>query len=356
MHHRPQSSMIQIDTPLRQRRQLAPGQEGTIAAHPGQEVSTVQVVARAQIPAGITILDVSGEYGVPAQDLEKQMLVKPGASVHPGTPLAEKKRRFRKAQIIESPVDGSVEVVYEGRVFIRRRPVEQDIRSLMRGYVIYSIQNRGVSIETRGTRLSGLIGSPEEGFGQFKLLATTPSEKVKGDTILSAVQGAVVGLALLDDLEIVQKAAASGVRGFIVGTVSESIYRALPSLNIPFIVTDGVGIHGMALPIYEALGLAHGRELSLLAARHSFSPRPLIIFGTQNSGHGPIREEPPVLSAGRSVRLLRRPYQSVVGEVVAVYNFPHEISYFGAHTPSADVRLPSGDVIAVPAANLDIIM
>lgn len=356
MRLQPQVTKIQADVTFRQRRQLPGNESGTVLARPGQEVSVVQVVAQMSRPAGFYVLEVETEFGLSAKELEKHLLVGAGSEVRNGTPIFEKKKRFGRTRIIESPYDGVVEEIRGGRIFIRRRPVEQEVRALLEGYVVYIIQNRGVAIETRATRIEGLVGSREEGFGQFKMLAQNPGEKVDRDAILNSIQGSVIGLGFIDDVNLIKEGTLRGGKGFIVGSVSEEIFAALPSFKVPVIVTDGIGRFGMSTPVFDRLSQVDGRGLSLLAPAHSFSERPFIVIPAKTGAQTPAPDEIPVLAAGRKVRVLREPFQPQVGEIVSIYPYPKEKTYFGAHVPSAEVRLPSGDVILVPCANLDIIM
>ncbi len=356
MRLRPQVTRVQHNLTFRQRRQLAPGQSGVVTATLGQEVSFVQIVARSSQSAGLQVLDVEKEYGISPGDVAKNLLVRPGNDVRLGTPLIEHKRRFGRSRVIVSPFDGKIEDTFGGRVLIRRRPQEEEIRALLKGFVVFVIPHRGVTIETKATRIDGLFGSREEGSGHFKMLSGTPVEEAYRDDVLASVQGAILGLAVLSELDLVREAVTRGVRGFVVGSISEEIYRALGKLTVPLVVTDGIGRRGMARPIFETLAQSHGKEIALLAAHHSHHTRPLIAIPSDSGPNIPIQEHIPSLAPGMKVRVLRAPYESSVGEVVALYTNGAEPGYLGAHAPAALVRLLSGDEILVPCANLDINM
>ena len=327
---------------------------GELLVREGQEVSAVQIVARAKQYRGVVAFPASETLGVAPHEVEKYLIPEQGTMVQKGDLLLVKKKGFGRATQIFAPTTGILAQVRHGYVLFERKPGLTELRSMVPGQVAELIPGRGVVIHTLGALLEGVWLSGREGIGQIRLMGKNPKAEAPLEGYQEA-RGALVVVGRLAHIKSIEVAEEHGVRGFIVGSVSAEVYEAARTFNIPVLATDGVGERPMSKFFFDLLRDHQGREASVLVPNGP-GLRPQVVIPKLNDV--PDVDDLPetfALRRGQRVRLLASPHAGRMGTVVGIYKRPRPTAV-GIHALGANIALPDGQVIFVPQENLDIII
>jgi hypothetical protein len=344
-----------VKSQIRIRRERMLPKSGEVVVRVGQEVTPVQVVARTPLETDFHIIPASDELGVSLEALADYLLVEKGDALEAGSIVAEKKRVLGQKQIIK-PVEGILFDIINGRVIVQQTSDWLELRASVAGRIVNYIANRGVVIETSGSLIQAAWGSGKEGYGKIKLLARSPNSLLRPDQIDRDYGEYMLVAGEIDQSEVLQKIEESQARGVIVGSMPTELCQLGTRLSIPIILTDGVGTQGMSSPVFDLLKQADDHDVSLFADYDpQASRRPEIIIPEPAT---PGTEAPPEskpVTVGQTVRILRPPYTSQVGEVVRLYELK-QVTPIGTKAYGADVQLSDGNVVFVPSANLDVMI
>ncbi|MDX1402765.1 MAG: hypothetical protein R3245_12650 [Kiloniellales bacterium] len=338
----------------RQRLLTIPGETVAIA---GQDVSPIQVVARAGMPAGVFVLHASKVLGVAPEELEQHLLVSIGANVQQGTPLMRRPSRFGRTKLFRSPAGGVLREVRHGYLVLQQGGTLKEVRAMMEGRVAAVIPSRGVILETNGTLVQALWDSGKEGFGTLKMAANAPDYVLEADRIGAGASNAIVVTGVVEQPEVLLRLEEVGARGLIAGGLSAGLCKRSREVSFPVAVTDGVGGSSMAGPIFELLEQSEGRQASILAgSQRAGGQRSEIIIPLQVSdtaGREWSKGDSP--EVGSLVRILRIGGPVSLGHVASLHDESSAVSG-NKLAPGATVRLEDGKEIYVPYTNLDLIV
>jgi len=347
------STIIQAKTKVRRERLLP--KNGEVVAQVGQEVTPAQVMARAPLETTFHIVPVSDELDVAPAELNDHLQVEMGMMLEMGTVLAEKKRLLGRKQVL-SPVDGVLFDIVNGRIIIQQTADWLELRAMVAGRVVNYMTNRGVIIETSGGLIQGVWGSGKENYGKLHMLSRTPDAPMTIDQLTADTTGTIVIVGRLDQLDVLQKAEDTGIRGLIAGSMPASLCRASQEVSFPIILTDGVGNLGMNPAVYNLLAEAEAQEASLFAQYDAkLGHRPEIVIPVKGPrGLDSVPTSGP-LAVGQTVRILCAPYAGETGKVVKLYSLAQTTS-LGTKAHGADIQLTDDAVVFVPNANFDVIL
>lgn len=327
---------------------------GEVMVREGQDVSAVQVVARAKQHRGVVVFHGSEALGVPAEDVEKYLVAPQGTMVQKGDPLLVKKGSFGRSKQLFAPTSGIITQVRHGYVLFERKPGLTELRAMVPGQISQVIPNKGVRVVTLGSLIQGVWSSGREGIGEIKILVKS-AKGVPSQSDFYDGRSAIVVVGHLDQPKLVEIGEEYGVRGFITGTISAEVYEAARTFNIPVLATDGVGMRPMNKLIFDLLRQNEGQEVCLLG-RTAAGQRPQLIIPHLNDV--PEVEEVPdsvALRRGQRVRLITPPHTGRIGTVVGIFKRPRATAV-GIQSTGANVALPDGQIVFVPHENLDIII
>ena len=351
----PHDTRLKQNVTIQQKRYLPRQLRGSVVANKGQEVSPVSVVARADMDQGYYVLDGREALRVKADDVAQYVTVGVGVQIRRTAPILEKTKRIGRNEVVESPVEGVLEEIIDGRLLIRRTPRELLVRSMLSGWIIDVTPGRGVEVESTGSQIEVAWGCGKEGYGELKLLSELPDEETTKDEIASKAQASILAIGYLRDVELIQHAIDQGARGLILGSTTTEIFRQATMFEIPVYITEGVQMRSMSSPVFDLLQQNEGKTASLLSSEYSKTRRPEILITSQKKTGGLPVDAFSDIEIGQHVRLLRPPYSGQIGTIATIY--PHaRRSEVGYLTAGADVKLSSGEVVFVPDSNLDIIM
>jgi hypothetical protein len=341
---------VQSQAKIRCERRLP--RAGDITVRVGTTVAPNHVVARIPKQVQFHVVPGSELLGVPPAAVTDYLLVEIGEKVGPGTPLLQRKRLFG-GQTIESPIEGEVSAVQNGRIILQSTTGLIELRAMIQGRVANFMGNHSVILETQGTLIQGVWSSGVETYGPLKITADSPGTPLHPSDLQNQKDHILVTGTIRDEA-LLEQAATANVRGLIVGTMPAHLCDTASRLRLPLILTDGIGDHHMAPLIFERLQAQEQQEASLLVTPGA-SNRPEIII-THNVPPG--RLQPPIytpLEKGKTVRLLRAPYKGEIAQVDQLFSAARTIDT-GIKAYGAMVRLANGQTVFVPYANMETIL
>jgi hypothetical protein len=326
---------------------------GDVLTPVGQQVGPVQVVARAPDYMDYQILRASNVLQVKAEDLEQHLLVEVGELIEKGTPIMSRPGIFGRTKIFRSPVEGYVDLIHDGCLVVHRVGELIELRAQLPGRVVSIIPERGVIIEAIGALIQAVWDNGKDGHGQLLKASDSAEGTVKVELIGSQARGKVLVAGMATDLDVLHHFEEQGVRGLIVGSLTEAMCNVVGDLTFPVIATDGIGNMPMAEPIFHYLDQSAGRDVSLLAADHGPRSQPAEIFiPLPAARQGEIRFK--AVDVGSTVRILRPGGDFSVGTIIRLQPLPHKNS-LGTPLPGADVELNGGERKFVPYTNLELL-
>jgi hypothetical protein len=161
----------------------------------------------------------------------------------------------------------------------------------------------------------------------------------------------------LQDEQTLEQAVEARVRGIIAGSVNAELCPFLQSLPFPVLITEGFGSLPMSQRAFSLLQANMGREAILNAdiqIRRGVTRPEVFIPLRAEEDHSPEEPRPLPLQVGAQVRVLRAPYQGMIGTIVDLPALPQRVES-GAWLPGAMISPEEGEPVFVPLANLEII-
>ncbi len=345
------STIISSLTRIRQKRLLPV--PGKLVAKVGQEVSPVQVLARAASQVNYEVVPVCKLLRISPEELTEHLLVSKGAHVEPGVPLVKSRGLGRKEFV--SPVEGTLFDVVNGRLVFQRTSGIIELRALAHGRVVGLVGNQGVELEIQGSHIQAVWDSGKEGNGAIHVVAETAVSPLGNQTIDTEISKRILVAGKITQLEALEEADRAGVSGLIAGSITANLLEAAKSFSFPIFITDSIGDQGMAEPIFTLMQKSEAREVALFNSP-PYAPeiRPGIVIPLK-AVPGEEAESKHSLALGQTVRILRSPYSNQVGTVTHIYQYARPTAV-GSQVYSANITLADGQVVPIPIANLDIII
>jgi len=337
---------------IRRERLLPKG--GEVVVRVGQNVTPHQAIARTPLETDFHIVPVSEELGIDPEETNDYLQITKGEPLEAGQIIAQKKRLLGKLQVI-SPVDGVFYEMNNGRIIIQRRTDWLELRAMVRGSIINYIADRGAVIETKGCLIQGIWGSGKENFGKLKIATRSSDAMLTIGQIANVEEGQILVAGRIDRTDVLEKATEANIHGIIAGSITTNLYQTSHQFPYPIIITDGIGQFGMAPSIFALLQELEDKDCSVFARYDTgIGQRPEIIIPqepeTPGSTATPLYKP---LDVGNIVRILRKPYNGLVGEVVKLYR-QSQTTAINIKAQGAEVKLPDGNIVFIPRNNLDV--
>ncbi|MCS6963922.1 hypothetical protein [Thermoflexus sp.] len=347
---------VPLATIRRERRLPVPGK---VLVQRGDAVEAATVLAMAEQPAGVVIVDIARALKVAPERAAAYLRRKPGAPVRAREILA-RRRVWLGLRTLEarSPVEGEIVAAGGGKVLIRAgvRPLE--LRAGFPGTVVEILPSYGAVIETTGALIQAFWSSGADFSGMIRIV-TSGAEPLRARAIDPVAQGTlVVGGAWIEPSAL-EQAERLQVRGIIAGSMEASLLPMLRELSFPVVLIEGFGRLPMHPGIFRILSLYQGREAFVLRPPAGLDGRPgrpeiLIPVPTESPPPPEPAGEVP-LQPGMRVRLLREPYRGRTGTVSGISAHPWTLDS-GLRSWCAEIHLDGEEVrIRVPVYNVEIL-
>ncbi len=348
---------------------------GKVLVTAGMQVRAEQLVAHAELPGDVAMVNVVNQLGITPGELLKFMLKQQGDAVKKDEVIAQTNPFFKFLRSVSrSPADGTVETIstITGQVMIRMAPKPVDVRAYVDGTVVEVFPGEGVAIETAGAFVQGILGIGGEVTGEIAM-AGVPDADLKAADIKDDMAGKIVVAGSLIHREAFDRAAKVGVAALVCGGFRDSDLRDILGYDLgvaitgheaikpTLIITEGFGRIAMARGTYELLAAHAGKRASANGATQIRAGvlRPEIIIPKPAAGAtGAAAKGGDALAAGLTigcpVRIIREPG---FGRLGTVKSLPPEARAVESEAKVRVVELafPDGQTLMVPRANVEVI-
>ena len=350
--------------------------EGEVLVQAGTIVKAEDVVAKADLPGNVQLLNVANLLSVPPEEVAEHILKSIGETVSENEIIATTKGLFGlfKSQA-RSPINGTIESVSDvtGQVILREPPIPVEVKAYTDGTVTATLSNEGVTVETYGTYIQGIFGIGGETIGDLAVVAESPGDVLIAEQIQSEHRDKILVGGSLVTTDAIQKAIQNGVKGIIAGGIDDADLRELlgyelgvaitgsEEIGITLVITEGFGSIAMAEQTFTLLKGREGLKTSINGATQIRAgvvrPEiviPLVADAAEMVEEGKDGSSDGVLEIGSSVRIIREPYFGKLGRVtelpVALQNLETE-----AQVRVLRVELENGEQTTLPRANVEAI-
>ena len=350
--------------------------QGEVLVEAGTIVQAEDVVAKADLPGNVQLLNVANLLSVPAEEVIEYMLKPIGEAITKDEIIATTKGLFGlfKSQA-RSPIDGTIEAVSDvtGQVILREPPIPVEVKAYTDGTVTEIAPNEGVTVETYGTYIQGIFGVGGETVGNLTVAVAGPSDELAAEQILPEHRGNILVSGSLVTTDAIQKAIQQGVKGIIAGGIDDSDLRELlgyelgvaitgsEEIGITLVITEGFGRIAMAEQTFALLKARKGMKTSINGATQIRAGvvRPEILIPimpevAETASEAVDGTAEGILDVGSSVRIIREPYFGKLGRVtelpVELQNLETE-----ARVRVLCVELKDGQQTTLPRSNVEVI-
>ena len=350
--------------------------EGEVLVEAGATVKAEDVVAKADLPGNVQLLNVANLLSVPPEEVAEHMLKPVGEVVSEDEIIATTKGLFGlfKSQA-RSPIDGTIETISDvtGQVILREPPIPVEVKAYTDGTVTEVLPDEGVTVETYGTYIQGIFGIGGETIGDLVVVAASSSDALTAEQIQPEHRDNILVGGSLVTTEAIQKAIQNGVKGVIAGGIDDADLRELlgyelgvaitgsEQIGITLVITEGFGSIAMAEQTFTLLKAREGMQTSINGATQIRAgvvrPEiliPLVSDTIETAEEGKDGSTEGVLEVGSLVRIIREPYFGQLGRVtelpVELQNLETE-----AQVRVLRVELADGQQTTLPRANVEAI-
>ena len=358
------------DITIRKERRLP--LEGEVLVRVGDKVRGEDVVANADLPGNVQLVNISNLLSVPASDVGDYMSKKEGETVEKDEILATTQGLLGlfKSQV-RSPINATIENISDitGQVILREPPIPVELKAYADGLVTDVVHAKGITVETHGTYVQGIFGVGGETLGELDVIVNSPDTRLTRNLIQPEHRERIVVGGSIVTHDAVREALRHGVRGIIVGGINDNDLRELlgyelgvaitgaEQIGITLILTEGFGEIPMAPRTFRLLEKMDGLKASINGATQIRAGvvRPEIIVPVE--AHERVSEdvlEDGSLEIGTQVRVIREPYFGKFGRVTALPISLQQLET-EAEVRIVEVELEDGVQITLPRANVEII-
>ncbi len=358
-------------TEIRKRRELP--LEGSVVVEVGQNVTSDQVVAEANVPGELFILRLPERMGIESFEVIEGMKVKEGDEVQKGDLLCEHSGLFGLLHTrFQAPESGTIEFIARktGHVGLRLPAKPITVQAYMAGVIEEVDAGKGCVIVNKGTFIQGIFGVGRECTGHLHVLPVENNHEVQPSDIPDDVRGALLAGGARYTLEALRVAEERGAKGIITGSIDDSVLAGYlgyelgialtgdEDVAMTLIITEGFGFLALSDHIRTLLDAHNGKEASINGATQvrAGAIRPeIIITSTEGLEHlSDTSDEEQGLRVGGEVRIIRVPY---FGKRATITELPHEEEQIdtGAHTRVLRAKLScTEEIVTVPRANVEL--
>jgi len=347
---------------------------GHVHVQVGHEVTAEQLVASTELPGNVVNVNVAHELSITPEDVPALMLEGEGEAVEARQIIAESRAFWGLFHsIARAPITGTVETISDvtGQVLVRGRPISVEIDAYIDATVVVVQGDETVVVETRGALAQGILGVGGEAHGRLKMLCSEPDELCQAELIEDACRDCILVGGGRVTLETLQAAAEVGAAGVVTGAIDDTdldeflgaplgvAITGQENLGTSLVLTEGFGDTPMRRRTFELLAERDGRRASVNGATQIRAGviRPEVIVPEPGATWDAAEEQAGGgLAVGSPVRLIRRPHFGLPAEITEL---PERLEAIPteAEVRVARVRLEdTGEVVAVPRANLEIIV
>jgi len=349
--------------------------KGDVLKEVGDAVGRDEIVARADLPGSVEIVNLVGRLGIEPEDVESVMLKTEGDPIAEGEIIAETRGLWGLFKSrVASPIDGSVESISKitGQVLLRHPPMPVQVAGYVNGTVTKVLQGEGVEVTTRASFVQGIFGIGGETWGPLRFAVAEPSQVLEPKDITAGHKGAVIVGGSFASHAAIRRAIEVGAKGLIVGGIHDEDLRQIlgydlgvaitgtEQVGLTLVLTEGFGQIRMSDRTWDALKKREGEVASISGATQIragvMRPEIIVPFGDQDARVVPAGGEggASAIEVGSQVRVIRQPN---FGRVGLVHSLPSALRKIESETMARvlEVKFDDGSVRVIPRANVELI-
>lgn len=357
MNYHPAGTIIMENTVIVRERMLPPHVYGNVSVGVGMEVQANQVVAAGETPQDFIVINVAEAMGLKPNQyskLNELWQVEVGQRIAADSPLIKARRRSEQKRVPKAPTTATVNLIENGRVFLRANPLTVEIHARIPGKVV-EVFERGVRIRATGVLIQCAWGNGRFKFGNFALEPENRLESlVQQQNLFSKISGRTYILERSIEPTDLRLVAELELGGLVAPSMPFYMREAAMMLDVPIILTEGFGERRVTRRSYDLLRKYKDNEASfdaVLPQRWETGRPEILIPGAITSAIDADIESPLVI--GMKVRVRTAPYLGEIVEIVRLPATPVRLSN-GLRTMIAEVRVRNREIVPIPLANLEV--
>jgi len=324
---------------------------GEVTAQVGDQVEADDIVARALIDGQLRSLDLARGLQVSARAVSHYVRVSEGDRLAAGD-LVARRGVLPGRRELRSPWSGTVRGLCDGCLFVREEPREVQLRAYLPGRVVEQYPERGIAIQASGALVRGIWGSGHEGYGILAIRTQAPGDELLWNAFGLCYRGTIVVGGILRDPRVLRRASHFRLSGLVIGSIAPDLMPLAAAVQLPIVVTEGLGDTPMAGPVFDLLRQHHGRRAAICGPQGGGQSGPELVIPLP--GDGPLALVPAqAIEPGDIVRLTRPPFMGAIARVMTLPGRPQETA-IGTHADGAEVRLQDGRRAFVPYVNMEL--
>jgi hypothetical protein len=350
---------------------------GEVLVSLGDKVEADTIVARTYIPGAVQVVNIAGPLGIDIWETSKYVSKKVGDEVNKGEPVATLKDFFGLIKRYAfAPCSGTVEIVSDvtGQMLIRESQTPLEVDAYIPGEVVEVMPKEGAIIETPAAFIQGIFGIGGERKGELMVVSKSPDDILTDKQLGQECKGKILVGGARITYEALQKAIQIGVKGIVVGGISDhDLTRFLgykigvaitgqEDIQTTLIVTEGFGEMSMSAKTFSLFKDFSGKHASINGATQIRAGvlRPEIVVPRADVSEKELScfDDAVVyekgLLPGAQVRIIREPYFGALG-VVSGLPVQHQTIETESDVRVLEVELADGRKVVVPRANVEII-
>ncbi len=363
-------------TLVRKRRQLPIA--GAVLVQQGEQVQAQTIVARAELPGKVHVVNVANVLGVAPDEIPEYLTRKDGEGVEKGDVIAENKPfiKWLKTEVT-SPIKGFIHSAstITGQLLLREPPRLLELPAYVEGRVVEVVQGQGVTVETECMLVQGIFGVGGEAWGELDVAADGPDQMLEPEHLKPDMKGKIILAGSFLSAKALKRAGELGIVGLVVGGIHDKDLRELLGYDLgvaitgtervgfTLVLTEGFGTIPMAGKTFALLSQFRGQQASISGATQIRAGviRPEILIShpkdrdLEKMGEiAPPGSEQTGIQVGDLARIIRDPLFGQIGKVVGLPTDLQEIPTESS-VRVLEVSLPDGTVATIPRANVEII-
>lgn len=348
---------------------------GTVLCKVGDRIKPETVIARAELPGTVHVVNVANLLGVGPDEVKDYLIKKPGDAIQKDEILAENKPfiKWLKTEV-RSPAQGTVESVstVTGQLLLREPPRLLDLLGYVQGVVVDVIPYQGATVETECSFVQGIFGIGGETWGPLMIAVSAPDQVLTAAQVSPEWKGKIVVGGSFLGIDVMKRAQAVGAAALVVGGIHDKDLRELLGYDLgvaitgtervgfTLIVTEGFGAIPMANKTFALLGRHAGQQASVSGTTQIRAGviRPEILIARTaeaSQEHIPLAEkETTGIQIGDQVRVIRDPLFGQIGTVSAL---PPDLQAIETESlvRVLEIEFPDRRRTVIPRANVEII-
>jgi hypothetical protein len=347
----PVTHILPVTTIRRERVLPMPGR---VVVRRGQKVNPVDAIAEANLAPEHILLDIARGLGVQASELDQYIQRAVGESVSEGDIIAGPVGVARR--VVRSTHSGRVILIRGGKVLLEVESPPFVLRAGLQGVVTSLIPEHGAVIEATGALIQGVWGNGGVDYGLLHVLAKTPDDLLVPDQLDVSMRGSVILAGFCGEAEALKAAGDLPLRGLILASMASSLIPLATKMEYPIVIVEGFGLLPMNSSAFELLSTSDRRDITLNAVKYDrfANTRPEIVISLPTAESASEPRESLVFSPDQKVRIVRAPYKSQIGTIVALRP-GMKVPPSNVRAPAAEINLDSGETIVLPLANLEVL-